>query len=170
MPRLTPQQDAFCRHVAEGKTLAESYRLCYPRSAKLKGETLWPLASRLMARAHITARVKELQSAAGDQVAVEIAVLLREALRIATSDIAGIIRDNKVLMPHELDAKTRAAVASFKIDEYGRIEYKFWDKNAALEKLFKHKGLYQADNEQKPPPLVGLVRLVPLEPEGDKPT
>lgn len=170
MKKLSPTQEAFCRYVAEGKNQAESYRLAYPGSEKWKADALWSKASRMMARDYIQARVKELQSAAADKVEVEIAVLLRETLRIATSDIAGIIRDGKVLLPNELDAKTRAAVASFEIDEYGRVKYKFWDKNAALEKLFKHKGLYEADNAQKPPPAVTTIRLVPLEAEPDKPT
>lgn len=170
MKKLSSQQEVFAQHVAAGKNQAEAYRLAYPGSEKWKPTALWAKASNMMARDYIQARVKGLQAEASDAVKVEISVLLREALRIATSDIAGIIRDGKVLLPDELDAKTRAAVASFEIDEYGRVKYKFWDKNAALEKLFKHKGLYEADNAQKPPPTVTTIRLVPLEPEPDKPT
>jgi len=48
-------------------------------------------------------------------------------------------------------------VASFKIDEYGRIEYKFWDKNSALDKAAKILGLYELDNKQKSDPLVDLL-------------
>ena len=77
---------------------------------------------------------------------------------------SGATEDGRVKLPHELDAATRAAVASFKIDEYGRIEYKFWDKNAALEKLFKHRGLYKVDNEQKTDPVAALVAAVLLGP------
>jgi len=40
-------------------------------------------------------------------------------------------------------------VASFKIDEYGRIEYKFWPKNAAIDMAMKHLGLFKEDNKQK---------------------
>lgn len=170
MKKLSSAQEVFCLRVAEGCNQAEAYRQAYPGSEKWKPSGLWAKASNLMARDYINARVKELQTAAADKVEVEITVLLREALRIATSDIAGIIRDGKVLLPNELDAKTRAAVASFEIDEYGRVKYKFWDKNAALEKLFKHKGLYEADNKQKPAELVTTIRLVPLEADPDKPT
>ena len=75
---------------------------------------------------------------------------LQETARLAFSDIGRIISEGgKVLLPHELDDDTRAAVSSFKIDEYGRIEYKFWDKNSASERLFKHIGLYETDNKQK---------------------
>lgn len=76
--------------------------------------------------------------------------IIEETARLALSDIGKIIGpDGKVLLPNELDDATRAAVSSFKIDEYGRIEYKFWDKNSATERLFKQMGLYKADNEQK---------------------
>lgn len=84
--------------------------------------------------------------------------ILEETARLAFSDVANIIGEGgKVLLPHELDAATRAAVSSFKIDEYGRIEYKFWDKNSASERLFKHIGLYEKDNAQKTDPLRALL-------------
>jgi hypothetical protein len=50
------------------------------------------------------------------------------------------------------------AIKSFKIDEYGRIEYQFWDKNAALEKAAKILGLFEKDNHQKGGILAGLPR------------
>jgi phage terminase small subunit len=91
---------------------------------------------------------------------------LEEAARLAFSDIGQIIgQTGKILLPHELDDATRAAIASFEIDEYGRIKYKFWDKNAALEKLFKHQNLYKDDNKGKAPlTQVAVIRLVALEP------
>ena len=54
-------------------------------------------------------------------------------------------------------------MASFEIDEYGRIRYKFWDKNVALINAAKILGLFAADNKQQLPVLVGEVRLVALE-------
>lgn len=84
--------------------------------------------------------------------------ILEETARMAFSDVSKIIGpDGKVLLPHELDEATRAAVSSFKIDEYGRIEYKFWDKNSASERLFKHVGLYERDNKQKTDALGDLL-------------
>ncbi|HNL91236.1 MAG TPA: hypothetical protein PKH05_19300, partial [Nitrospira sp.] len=65
-----------------------------------------------------------------------------------------------------LDDATRAAVASFEIDATGRIKYRFWDKNAALEKAAKHLGLYKADNEQRPETKVVIVPPKRME-DGD---
>ena len=106
-----------------------------------------------------------MQAEAAQKAGLKAERVLEEVARLAHSDIAGIMtEDGKVKLPHELDPTTRAAVASFKIDEYGRIEYKFWDKNTALEKAMKHLGLYEKDNAQQPAALVGEVRLVALQP------
>ena len=37
---------------------------------------------------------------------------------------------------------------------------KFWDKGAALEKLFKNFGMYQKDNEQKSASLQNLLNEI----------
>lgn len=167
--KLTPQQEGFCQEVSKGKSLSDAYRAHYKVGPKTKTETVNEAASRLFNQAHISARVTELTKAAVDLATIDGAEFLREAARLAMSDIAGVIGpDGKVLLPHELDKNTRAAVSSFKIDEFGRIEYKFWDKNAALEKLFKHRGLYKEDNEQQKAPLVGIVHLVGLQPKEPK--
>lgn len=88
--------------------------------------------------------------------------ILTETARLAFSDVSKIIDPitGKVLLPNELDEATRAAVASFEIDEYGRIKYKFWDKNSASERLFKHIGLYEKDNAQKANPIAEVLAMV----------
>ena len=154
---LTPQQEVFAQGVARGKSLSEAYRAAY-KASKMKPETVNDAASKLMANPEITHRVRQLQSAAADRAELDAAEIIREIRRVAVSDIGGIMYpDGKVKLPHELDPATRAAVASFKIDEYGRIEYKFWDKNSALEKAAKIKGLFREDNKQKTDPLAALI-------------
>lgn len=154
---LTPQQEVFAQEVTKGKSLSEAYRAAY-KASKMKPETVNDTASKLMANPEITHRVRQLQAAAADRAELEASQVLREIKRVALSDIAGIMHDDgRVKLPHELDPATRAAVASFKIDEYGRIEYKFWDKNSALDKAGKILGLYELDNKQKSDPLVDLL-------------
>lgn len=146
---LTPQQEKFAQCVASGKSLSDAYRASY-RVGKSKPETVNENASRTMSDSRVSARVRALQAAGADRAELDAAEIIREIRRLAVSDIAGIMHENgRVKLPHELDPATRAAVASFKIDEYGRIEYKFWDKGAALEKAAKIKGLYELDNKQK---------------------
>jgi hypothetical protein len=156
---LTPQQEKFAQEVVKGVNLAEAYRTAYPKSQKWADSTLWPHASRLASDGKVSARVKILAQKVEERFTIDAEKLLREASRLAHSDISNIMHpDGKVKLPHELDPDTRAAVASFKIDEYGRIEYKFWDKNSAIERLFKHKGLFEQDNKQKADPLAEAIK------------
>lgn len=175
---LSPQQERFAQLVATGLSQAEAYRQAYPASQKWKPDSVHQAASKLMADPKVSPRVDELLAAAADRAELSASEIIREIRRVAISDIAGIMHpDGRVKLPHELDPATRAAVASFEIDEFGRIKYKFWDKNAALEKAAKIRGLYAADNKQRTNPLTDLLNalggniLGPVEgsglPEGD---
>ena len=52
-----------------------------------------------------------------------------------------------------------ALYAGAKETKYG-IEIQMHDKGAALEKLFKHLGLYEKDNNQKTDPLTALLARI----------
>lgn len=163
---LTPQQECFAQEVAKGASLSASYRIAYPKSQKWAEANVWTEASRLMSNPKVIPRVKALSQKAEEVFAVDAARLLREACRIAFSDVSKIMHeDGRMKLPHELDPDTRAAVASIKVDETGRIEYKFWDKNSSHERLFKHKALFEMDNAQKTPLVIGEIRLVGLAPK-----
>lgn len=162
---LSPKRERFACMVVEGKSQTEALRQVYPRSQTWAPAAQHAQAHVIMSNPAVQARVRELQARAADAACLTATDALREVKRIALSDIRRITApDGRVLRPHELDADTAAAVASFKIDENGRIEYRFWDKNVALEKAMKHLGLYEVDNRQQAQALVGVVRLVPLAP------
>lgn len=158
---LTPQQEAFAMAVASGKSQSDAYRTAYPKSKAWKDDAVHVAGAKMMANGRVSERVSVLARKVEERFAIDTEKLLREASRLAHSDIANIMHaDGRVKLPHELDPETRAAVASFKIDEYGRIEYKFWDKNSAIERLFKHKGLFEQDNKQKTDPLVDVLKTL----------
>ncbi|TDP63154.1 terminase small subunit [Roseateles toxinivorans] len=155
---LTPKAEAFARLVVEGSSLAAAFRKIYPRSQSWQPAAVHVNASKLLANAKVALRVRELQEAAAERSTMKAAGVLNELRALVHSDIADIMTlDGKVKLPHELAAGTRAAVKTFKIDEYGRIEYQFWDKNAAIEKAMKHLGLYEKDNKQKTDALGDLL-------------
>lgn len=160
---LTPQREKFAQLLASGTmNQSDAYRGSF-QAKKMTPKQIHEEASKVAADPKVRQRVRQIQEIGAAKAGLVVADILEELRRIAMSDISGIIckQTGKVLLPHELDPATRAAVASFKIDEYGRIEYKFWDKNSAITNAMKHKGLFEADNQQKPP-MVGTVRLVPL--------
>jgi phage terminase small subunit len=164
---LTPQMERFAQQVALGSVSAsKAYRECYPRAKSWKDSAVHVAASELLANPKVRGRVDALQAEAAQKAGLKAERVLEEVARLAHSDIAGIMtEDGKVKLPHELDADTAAAVSGFKIDEYGRVEYKMHDKNSPNERLFKHLNLYK-DNNQDARPLmqVAVIRLVALEP------
>lgn len=155
---LTPQQEMFAQEVAKANSLSDAYRASY-KATRMTAKQIHEEASKLASNPKVSQRIAALQAAASDRAELDAAEIIREIRRLATSDIAGIMHaDGRVKLPHELDPATRASVASFEIDEYGRIKYKFWDKGAALEKAAKIKGLYEVDNKQKTDPLRELLQ------------
>ena len=156
---LTGPQEEFAKLVASGKPLSEAHRLAYPKSVNWLEQSVWQVASRVMGNVKVLSRVKALQAESAALAGLDQAEILREIRRLAVSDIAGIMRlDGSIKLPHELDPGTRAAVASFEMGPAG-IKYKFWDKNAALEKAGKHLGLFEQDNEQSRPTLPTITRI-----------
>lgn len=159
---LTPKRLAFCRELVATGNVCEAYRRAYDVQ-RMNPRTIRKRAHELMRDGAIRVQLAALRQVVADEAVVELTEVLLQAKRIAFSDIGRLFdKAGRLLRPHEVDEDTRAAIASFKVDEYGRMEYKFWDKNAALEKLFKHLGLYEKDNSQKPLPQVTEIRLVPL--------
>jgi len=158
---LTPKREAFAVALASGRmNQSEAYRAAY-NAERMTPAQIAVEASVLAANPKVALRVKGIQDAAADRAGLTVEEIMRETRRLALSNPAGIIgmRNGKpvVLMPHELDAATAAAIASFEIDDLGRIKYKFWDKNASLERGAKLLGMFEKDNAQKVDALATLL-------------
>ena len=157
---LTAQQERFAHEVAKGISLSDAYRASY-KTARMKAETIHNNAYMLMQRSEVAARVSALQSAAAARAELDVVETIQEVRRLATSDIRNVFHPNgKLKLPHELDADTAAAIASVEIDTDGKIKYKFWDKNSALEKAAKVQGLYEKDNNQQVSPVTIITRRI----------
>lgn len=163
---LTPQQEAFAQAVGGGRSLSDAYRIAYKVKPNTKPESVNEKASMLAANVKIRSRVARIQADGADKAGLNAADIASEIRRLAFSDIAGIMHANgRVKLPHELDPATRAAVKSFKIDEYGRIEYQFWDKNTALTNGAKITGMFKEDNDQQKPTVFTRIELVGVKPK-----
>ena len=170
---LTVQQENFCLAIVAGKTQADAYRQAYPRSKKWKDEAVYVKASILMANDKVKIRVKELRERITKTGIASAERVLLEASRLALFDPRNLFNADGSPKPiTELDDDTAAALAGLDIhEEYegsgdGRVfvgytkKYKIADKNSALEKLFKHHGLYELDNKQKTDPLSELLKAI----------
>jgi len=162
---MTPKREAFARAVASGKSQAEAYRATF-NAKNMKPETVMKRASELALGGDVQGRIKELQAQAAEIAVLDKVKILREVDRLAMSDLRGVYdaEEKRIKLPHELDDATAAAVKSFKVDEFGRIEYVFHDKRGSLDMAMKHLGLYEKDNAQKPAE-IREIRLVALKPD-----
>jgi phage terminase small subunit len=154
---LTPQQETFAQKVVSGETLSDAYRASY-KTGKMAEKTIHECACRVASSHKVAARIRAMQAAAAEIAIFKDADLLREVKALALADIGGIVNEDGTFKRlHELSPELRRAVASFKIDKDGVIEYRFWSKLDALEKAMKHRGLYKEDNTQKADPLRELL-------------
>lgn len=94
--------------------------------------------------------------------------MIQEAARIGLLDPARLFDEKGNLLPiNDIPAEVRAAIASIEVGEVeidGEVttrvkKIKLWDKNSALEKLMKHLGSFERDNQQK----AGLFDAIPRE-------
>lgn len=157
---LTAKQEKFCVEYAKHGNAAEAYRAAYPNS-KATDNSTYVMASRMLDDVKVKLRIDVLRQKAEEKTNMTIERWAQEVTRLATADIRQIMHpDGRMKMPHELDPDTAAAVASFKIDVDGTIEYKFWPKAQPLDMMAKHKGAYERDNKQKTDPLVDLLSAI----------
>lgn len=157
---LTEKQEKFALAYFRCGNASEAYREAY-NTGKMKPESVNRCAKQLMDNAKIASRVAELRNASAERAEIDDAELLREAKRLALSDIRGLFNpDGSVKPPSEWPDAVAAAVASIEVFEefegsgdlrtlIGHTKkLKFWDKNSALERLFKHRGLFEKDHDQ----------------------
>ncbi len=64
---LTPKQESFARHVADGKSLADAYRMSYD-CEKSADATVYNDAWKLTQNPDISARIEELKQGAAERV------------------------------------------------------------------------------------------------------
>jgi len=170
--KLTAQQDKFALGVASGKTQADAYREAY-RAGKMTAKQIHEEASKLASRPKVAQRIAELKERITNTGIASASRVLLEASRLATFDPRKLFFDDGTPKPiTALDDDTAAALAGLEVVEefegsgedrkfvgYTK-KYKVADKNSALEKLFKHHGLYEKDHEQASNPLTELVKAI----------
>lgn len=88
---LTGKEEAFCQHVANGKTFLESFRIAYDAKGYSKGAAQVQ-AYRLSCKDHIAARIRELREKIEERM-----VLSRSRKRHILYEIA----EKKSNQPHE---------------------------------------------------------------------
>ena len=135
----------------------------HPKSSRWTKASIASFSSKFFYQPKIIRMVKEFKKEIMFKLAVSEADILQEAACIAHSDLIDMFdEDGDMLKPYLWPKNFRAAVASLELGERGDVvKFKLWDKSAAQEKLFKHLGLYEKDNNQRNPLAADIENIHP---------
>jgi len=155
--QLTPRQESFCReYLVDLNATQAAIRAGYsPKTAQEQ-------SSRLLSNVMVARRIAEKGQSHAKNTGLTIERLLQEAMRLAFFDIRKLVdKDGNPIPINQLDDDTAAAIQGLELasersrDEEGAEttvrKYKVADKNSAIERLFKHMGLFAKDNAQSNP-------------------
>ncbi len=146
-PQLNDRQRRFVEeYLVDLNAMQAAIRAGY--SAK----TAKQIGQRLLTHVDVAAAIEAGVQRRSIRTGVKADRALEEAARLAFYDPRKLVEATpdgyRIKHLAELDDDTAAAIASVKVNADGSFEYKAWDKNAALEKLFKHLSLFK-DSEDR---------------------
>lgn len=126
-------------------------------------KTAYSQGQRLLKNVEIASAIKEAMDLRANSVQITAERVLLEVARLAMYDPRKFFNaSGELLGIHDLDDDTAAALAGMDVMELpegaGSVKkIKLVDKGPNLERLMKHLGLYERDNEQKVDPLTALL-------------
>jgi phage terminase small subunit len=174
---LTQQQENFCvQYVTGEQGVAGNGSECVRRTfnyKRSKASTIQRKAKEILNMGTIQARIAILRASVAKTAGIKAADILREASLMAMARPYMILNEDGSLKPwDEWPEPARAALAGIDVEAMfdGRGEerehvgnvkkYKFFDKNAAMERMFKHFGLFEKDNRQRVDPVAALLAAI----------
>lgn len=166
VPLANVRHELFCQLMVRGLTGRDAFAQAFGREVPhgtdkgtqdaFDGE-VW----RLRHRVEVERRMDWMLRQAAMQAVGTAERWLQEVAAVAFSSPACLFdSDGKMVDVQLLPPAVQAAIASVEVDEYGKVKVKFWDKLGALEKLGKHLGLYEKDNQQQADPLRELAQAL----------
>ena len=157
-------------YMINGGNQSAALRAVHPNAAKWADVTVHSEASVLFNQNKVRIRIAQLRAERAQRTAVTSDRILQEAYKLAFADTSLMFNaDGSLKMPNEWPKEIAACIASFEVVSISQgadspplyvNKVKFWDKNPALERLFKHAGLFELDNRQKNP-LAGDLSNLP---------
>jgi phage terminase small subunit len=151
-PQLTNNQRIFCDEYLIDRNGARAYKAAY-KSCK-KDSTARANACALLTNTNISNYIDARLKTLSDKAGVKAERVLKEEARIALSDIRLLFDDNIPIAPSDLPEDVARALSSIKINKRNNtgsdgiekngttVEYRFWDKGAALGRLEKLLGMH----------------------------
>jgi len=170
---LSPVETAaIAEFMTNGGNMSAALRKVHPNAKNWNENTLNVSASATFAQTKVRIRIAQLRAEQQQRTAITADRVLQEAYKLAFSDVRQLFReDGELKSPAEWPDGAAGAIASFEVVTQNQgvgqppryiHKVKLWDKNPALEKLFRHMGLFERDNNQKANILAQDLSTMPL--------
>jgi phage terminase small subunit len=163
---LRPKQVAFVQeYVCDFNASQAAIRAGYsPKTAGAIGHEN-------LNKPQIRRALEEIRHSVAERAAVQAADVLRLANAMAMANVRNYFNQNgEPLAPHELSEEAAAAVQGVdvvptKFDSDGKptawaYRYRLCDKSAAIDKLFRHFGLYEKESGRGTDPVKQLIESI----------
>jgi len=165
--KLNVNQQLFMANLLKGMDAKRAYEAV--PGYKATGKAAESASSRLCKLPYFQHHYQKALDKIADKASATKERVVREECRIAYSDLRQLFNGESLLRPDQLPGDIARAVSSFKeihrADGAIVYEYRFWDKGRALERISKHLGMYEKDNQQRQDPAFLLAILSALPPE-----
>ncbi len=148
---LTPKQERFCQeYLIDLNATRAAIRAGYSE------KTANNQSSRLLVNVGIQNKIAELKSKLSKKTNITAEAVINELAKIAFANVQDYIEEGNLAKDFtKIKRKKAAAIASVKLTESSGkdwstkvTEFKLHDKQAALEKLGRHLGVFEKDNLQ----------------------
>ena len=171
---ITNQQARFVEYYVQSLNATQA-----AIKAGYSAKTAHVLGYQLLQNPLVSAAISQISEKQSQNIGLTTERLLQEAMRLAFFDIRKLVDGEGNPIPiQQLDDDTAAAIQGLELateksrDDDGNVtvvrKYKIADKNAAIERLFKHKGLFKADNDQSNPGNAMAQMLAELSARGSR--
>lgn len=150
MTNLTLKQESFCyAYIENGGNATAAYRKAFG-PGKMKPQVLHVKASQLLAKDKVQVRIEELRQKHQKRHEVTVDRVVQELAQIAFSNAGDFFAWGpdgvRVKASSELTEAQRGVISEVqetKTEKGGTIRVKLSDKQAALEKLGRHLGIFK---------------------------
>jgi phage terminase small subunit len=174
---LTVRQSRFVEAFLKNPNATEA-----AVAAGYSRKTAYAQGSRLLKNAEVARAIAEAQGRRAERVEVKADDILRELLRLATTDIGKAFNpETGQLLPlHEMPEEVRRSISGIEVEtlwegrdanrrDIGTVhKVKFWDKVRGLELLGKHLKLFTDKVQVEGNVSIGLVDPYARDPEDEK--
>lgn len=151
--KLTDKQERFCQEYMRDLNATQA-----AKRAGYSDNTANEQGSQNLAKLNIQERISELKEEIAERNRISVDELVSTLAGMVRFDIAELYNeDGDLKLIHQIDKEQRAAISSLETDEtmvdermtVATRKVRTYSKLDAIEKLMKHLGGYEKDNEQK---------------------